>query len=804
MGVTEDTPKMTPKEAAKRKKAVQKYYNERNKKFEAAGSTRKGTSSAVNPEVLGADPQPEFESTIHKARRPTEELMKEQGIEVKQLDPKTAPESDAVSEEWEKRTKHAETAKTEARTPLAQAKMNAEALGLQIAETETRSGTIGEKIKEAAAPKPRLSDLTGVDVKADTLTADVAKGNFDRIIQSTLNKEGEFETKIITGDDKDLLVEQARDAERRGGVDRRAGSATRRGIEQARSTQADADILLTGSEREGQAAKQKSARRLKKAGGDRRGATPEATPSILDRPERRGPSLVDSMDAEAVGELKDYAVRGDPIAKETLKQYRAELKGIGLERRAADTVPRELARLELDIERAERGTPESRSVWDPKAEHPVPRPQMDVNADLMPKVDVYSGDPVVANTAARMDKRIADLTKRAMNSPPAVAQTIENTLVKLRRQREGLPPVANRVPNTRQFPTAESEKIEGARKPGETRIPDVERRAHMRDPATSALRRDTQKVESRRTTGAERRGLESEFVVKTPVERRAAGATIASGEARDAPAQAPRPSLQDPRRAQRRGEGRQRATHEQRTGAVTRPAPDLSVGERVEYQRPASWTAENPNMWADSLKRAGHTPAPLTGPAIGANVGSNIWESAKKGVKRGFKPKNIVRGASGLAAVTALFASPEIASAYVDASGDQKDRIDAAGGQALESGFAIGTGMALFTGGLMAAKKAVPGAIAKGVVGAAGHAAGSAIVGWTAGTAAGNIYSRVKRVSEKKARDTAYAKEKYGTVEAATRTRKGLKADGTPMTLDDTEEIARRWEREAAKLKRSK
>jgi hypothetical protein len=172
----------------------------------------------------------------------------------------------------------------------------------------------------------------------------------------------------------------------------------------------------------------------------------------------------------------------------------------------------------------------------------------------------------------------------------------------------------------------------------------------------------------------------------------------------------------------------------------------------------------------------------------------------KKGVKRGFSAKNVARGGAGFAAVTAMFAAPKVAEAYVDASGDQRARIKAAGGESLEEGIAVATGMGLFTGGLLAAKKAAP-HVLKPLVGAAGHAAGSAAIGWAAGTAAGNVYTRVRRVQEKKTRDAAHAQAKYGTPELARRTRLGLDPKtGKPPTLDDAEEIMKRWEREEKKL----
>jgi hypothetical protein len=525
----------------------------------------------------------------------------------------------------------------------------------------------------------------------------------------------------------------------------------------------------------------KGSQREKKKGGDRRqkGSTwkPVNVGEEVEKSafglERRKRSLMD-LD---LGELKDGAARGDSAAVETLEQYRRELQGKQKERRATDTMDREKARTELDIERMERGTPESSSVWDPKAEHRVPAAQMDVNADLMPEAKVYSGDPIKQQSLETMDKNIENLRKR-INAPGAgQLHKGPELLAKMIRRRNGLAQEIETA-KTRQFPTTEAVRTEGARVPGEKVIPRTERRKHVRGPEG---RRNQQMNESRRTTGAERRGLEGEFVVETPVERRVADTKVSAGEQRKAPAQARRPEGQDPRRSQRRGEGRQRGPH---TGpersSVTRPAPDLTVRTPAGAPKPL-------------------TP-PLTSPAIGSNLGANIWDTVKKGVKRGFSAKNVARGGAGFAAVTAMFAAPKVAEAYVDASGDQRARIKAAGGESLEEGIAVATGMGLFTGTLLAAKKAAP-HVLKPLVGAAGHAAGSAAIGWAAGTAAGNVATRVRRVSDKNKRDAAHAQAKYGTPELARRTRLGLNPKtGKPPTLDDAEEIMKRWEREEKKL----
>jgi hypothetical protein len=711
----------------------------------------------VSPEVAGAKAAPEPATPVYKARRPTEELMKEQGVEARTMPSKEAPETDATTEDWEKKKRNAEAT----RTPLEQAKPEAKEIGIQIAETDAGKNTIGAKIKEAA----------GVP---ETLTADMADFKGKRIVQSILGGEGEFETTILEGDALEETVLKAQEDLRKG-VDRRSGEATRRDFK-TRSTAIEASELIAGSERgelpgDKQVGAKKGSRREKQTGGDRRqkGSTwkpvdiaaeiaKPANERPMGLPDRRGATLLD-LPQEEVFELKDSAERGDPIAKETLKQYRAELKGVQRERRAADTAPREAAARINELEHKIEGTGKTKttSVWDPKAEVRIPATQMNVNADLMPEVDVYSGDPVVANTAERMDKRIADLTKRKINSPPATAEVIEKTLVKLRRQREGLPPVANRVPNTRQFPTAASEQIEGAQVPGEKVIPRSERRKHVR-------------------------GLTGERNV--PV----------TGEPQQRKQATPRGPITEPRTRPHVGPQR---------GSVTIPAPDLSVGERVERARPSHWDAENPNMWKESLTRGGYTPPTVTNPAVGAHVGENIWSRMSKAAVRGATGRGAKKAGAiglGLGVGTAAFMVPDVASAWVDAPGGTTERIKALGEQSLESGIEVGASLAVFSGLVKGAQAAAP--VLAPAIGAAAHLGGSAIIGGIAGTAAGGIYNRVKAVRDKNRRDAAFAKEKYGTVEAATRTRKGLKADGTPMTLNDTEEIARRWEREAAKLKR--
>jgi hypothetical protein len=747
------TSEETTKEAAKRKKATQKFYKGKGKRLEAQGSVRKGTSTAVSPAVVGASATPEIETPVHKKRKPTEELMKEQGIKVKEIPAKEAPETDATTEEWDKKKENAKAT----RTPLEQAKLDAKEMGIQIEETEARKSSLGSKLKEAAG------------VPTDTLTADMAKFEGQRIVQSKLNLEGEHVTTILEGDALEKTVADAQEDLRKG-QDRRSGDATRRKFSE-RATAAEASKYVMASDRAPRPGETKPAvgakkgsRRKTQPGGDQRqkGSTwkPIDLVEELQKPEnqrpgglpdRRGPSLMD-LD---VGELQDRAVRGDPNARETLKQHRAEKKSGDLMRRGSDVAIQERARLGLDIERAEAGVgaPESTSVWDPKAKHPK-MTTMDVNADLMPEVKVYGGDPIKANTLENMNKNIENLQKR-LNAPGAPElHKGQDTLNKLIRQRDGLAQEI-KITNTRQFPTLEGVRTEQAVKPGAKVVPRTEARKHVRGPT----------------------GERNVPVPGTPEQRRTA------------PARGP---VADPRTRPHVGPQR---------GSVTIPAPDLSVGEVLERERPLDWVKENPNMWDDSLRRVGHTQPPLTSPAIGSNIGENIWKAVQRVGKAALKPKNLARGVAGLGIGTAMFAVPEVASAYTDASGSTRDRIKAAGGQSLESGIEIGAGMALFTGGLVAAQKVAP-ALLKPLVGATGHVAGAAAVGYVAGSAAGGIYNRLKTVRDKNKRDTAHAQEKYGTVEAATRTRKGLNAQGKPMTLDDTEELAKRWERELAKRKK--
>jgi hypothetical protein len=459
-----------------------------------------------------------------------------------------------------------------------------------------------------------------------------------------------------------------------------------------------------------------------------------------------------------IGELKDDAARGDSIAKETLKQYQLELKGQGRERRATDTAGREAAKLSLDIERAERGTPESTLSWDEKAPHPRANPQMDVNADLMPEARIYSGDPVKANTLEKMNRNIDSLQKRLKAPGAGILHKGQDTLNKMIRQRDGLAQEIE-IAQTRQFPSTEALQAEQAVERGAKVVPRDESRKHVRGPD----------------------GRRNVLVEGTPQQRSTAP---------------PRSPIAEPRTRPHVGPQR---------GSVTIPAPDLTVEPRtaVEVDR-AKFIPKQTPQWEQSLTQT----KPLTSPAIGANYGANLWEAAKRGVKNiirkpGGKAKTTAGIVGGLGVGTAMFAAPDIASAYVDAAGDSRDRIKALGEQSVESGIEVGGGLALFTGAVKGAQWLAP-KVLKAPLGVAAHLGGSAVVGHVAGTAAGGVYNRVKRVSDKNKRDAAYAQEKYGTVEAATRTRKGLKADGTPMTLDDTEEIARRWEREQAKLKKQR
>ncbi len=713
---------------AKRKKAVQKFYNERQKRIEAQGSVRRGTTTAVNPAVVGAKPvEVAVTAPPLPKRRPTEELIREQGVKVTKVPEQKAPETDVVTEEWDKKAKNAKAT----RTPLEQAKLNAKELGIQIAEAEARAGTLGKKIAEAARP-------------GDTLTADMAEFKGKRILSTSLNNEGERVTTVLEGENLKQTVADANEDLRKGG-DRRSGETTRRNFS-TRSTLAEASELVTESDRaerpgEQKVGAKKGTRRDKQPGGDRRqkGSTwkPVDIGEELAKPEnqrpggmpdRRGPNLRDLN----VGELKDSAARGDTLAKDTLDQLRSQIRGEKKERRAGDTAPREAATRinQLTHEIEGTGKVESTSTWDPKANRRIPNPQMDVEADLMPKVKVYSGDPIRANTIEKMDKRISDLEKRLAAPGAGKLHKGQETLEKLKRQRAGIAQDTN-LPGARQFPRIESERAEGNVVPGEKRIPDVERRTFVRGEAD---RRD---------------------VPKRP-RRASSTGTPDAAEGKQA----------------RRPAARRTGSPDLRTGTTTRPAPYLPTP-----------------------KAAPRVQAPLTGPGIGSHVGEGVSKAFKAAIK---SPK--LRGGVGLGlglgVGTAMFAIPDVASAFMDSPGDQRERVKATGEQALESGFQIGAGLALFSGIVAGVRKVAPKVLKPAVGGAAGIG-GAAVAGYHAGAFAGDIYNRVKRVSDKNKREAEYNKLRYGSIEAATRTRKGLKADGKPMTLDDTEEIARRWERES-------
>jgi hypothetical protein len=383
---------------------------------------------------------------------------------------------------------------------------------------------------------------------------------------------------------------------------------------------------------------------------------------------------------------------------------------------------------------------------------------MNVNADLMPEARIYSGDPVKANTLEKMNKNIDALQKRLKAPGAGVLHKGQETLDKMIRQRDGLAQEVE-IAKTRQFPSTEASIAEQAVERGAKVVPRDESRKHVRGPD----------------------GRRNVLVEGTPQQRKTA---------------APKSPIAEPRTRPHVGPQR---------GSVTIPAPDLTVEPRtaVDVDR-AKFIPKQEPQWEKSLTQT----KPLTSPAIGASYGENLWAAAKRGVKNiiskpGSKTKTTAGLIGGFGVGTALFAAPDIASAYVDTAGDNRDRIRALGEQSVESGIEVGGGLALFTGAIKGAQWLAP-KVLKAPIGVAAHLGGAAVVGHVAGTAAGGIYNRVKRIREKNVRDTAHAQEKYGTVEAATRTRKGLKADGKPMTLDDTEELAKRWEREQSKLKKKR
>jgi hypothetical protein len=190
----------------------------------------------------------------------------------------------------------------------------------------------------------------------------------------------------------------------------------------------------------------------------------------------------------------------------------------------------------------------------------------------------------------------------------------------------------------------------------------------------------------------------------------------------------------------------------------------------------------------------------LTSPSIGAN----LWASAKRGVTnaltgKGFKKSGVKGIVGGLGVGTLGFIAPDVAQAYMDAPVKDHGKAKATANQALESGFEVGTGLALFTGAVKSAQWLVPAAAP--AIGVAASVAGTAIVGGIAGSAAADVRTRVRRVREKNKRDAAQAQAKYGTPELARRTRLGLDPKtGKPPTLDDAGAIMDRWEREEKKL----
>lgn len=245
---------------------------------------------------------------------------------------------------------------------------------------------------------------------------------------------------------------------------------------------------------------------------------------------------------------------------------------------------------------------------------------------------------------------------------------------------------------------------------------------------------------------------------------------------------------------------------QQLSAPAGRPGSQYVEKPTIERRRPKQfdiWTPEGTSS-EESTRRVMENYArarakaqpPLTSPGIG---GSTKTKPAKPytgegGVKvRKSISSKLVKGGIGLGVGALAFTIPEVASAYMDAPGAQKTKIKKAGGVALEAGVKTAASIGAFSAALHGATKLLP--KAAGAIRIAGAATGAAAAGHLAGTFAGDIYSRVRREQRKKVRDIAYAKEKYGTVEAATRTRKGQTADGKQLTLSDADKIMSQWEK---------
>ncbi|MBW2637478.1 MAG: hypothetical protein JRC86_08165, partial [Deltaproteobacteria bacterium] len=660
----------------------------------------------------------------------------------------------------------------------------------------TRRSRIGEALAETAK---------GEDVTRNTLVEDLAKTDAKRIVQSTLNNEGEFETKITEGEDLEQSKRDARVAEQR---------KQERRDKPTRLSKADAEIVLEGTEREGQAATKNAASRRKKASERRgRGApVPEITTPITQnyipeeinlqgrenewippdvaeemkktRPggavERRGESWVEGLDAQDLREINERAKAGDPISKSFQDKMGQELRGKLKGRRAGETnAPNEILQKELGTQI--RGLELEGKPKAPMAVTTTPGGNMLAEGALPPRAALEAEQAEGARTV----RAIPDPERRKVETTLEGSEIEKNTEI----GKDGHPKYKDHY-------TQKGGEIVNMQKPGRTRRPE-RRKAEGTTPERRTLeerRKFTADLASgnQRTGAAERRSAESK------------GLTEQRGQDR-------RGTNRDQPRAQRRSAATETPPRRGVTTYAAVPA-EATPATPVAHERGRNFSRVISDLATETSERfkryrniVGKVAQTVRGPGI-----ELAGEAAKaQGTQVVGKKGGLARGAgrfgAPVAALATLFGVTEGAKAASETQGSQREKIKAAQETALEVGMDTAVGVTEFSVATWAARRASLAAAGAGtpflvaaeqVMPIPAMAYTAAKVGETIGKTKHAWDSQVqKEISEKAVMDA-----KYGTVERATETRRNR---NRKISLGETETIMQRWDDEA-KAKRDK
>jgi hypothetical protein len=336
------------------------------------------------------------------------------------------------------------------------------------------------------------------------------------------------------------------------------------------------------------------------------------------------------------------------------------------------------------------------------------------------------------------------------------------------------------------LPPLASVKAEQAEVRGATTIPSVDRR-----PYTVKIEKGelvvTEKGDRRRYPEKREGTADRRQEPRTLEERRKFTANLASGDKRTK-VRDPGATEPDRRRTQIvRGEERRapgQAVPRQGSTTYHPVKPEYTPEVPVEHERGTNWSRKIGEVATEAKQRftryrniVGKAVQVIRGPGVelaaeaakaqGRQVVGKKPSTAAKIAKTG------ARFGAPVAVLAGLFGITEGARAASETQGTQREKIKAAGDTALEVGIDTGVGVTEFSAATWAARAAGVGG--KPFLFAAEKAMPVAAMAYTAlevGKAAGRTKHAWDSQVQKEIAEKAHAKEKYGTVEAATRTRR--------------------------------